>query len=169
MGRPHETQINVNTLDDERNKTTKERGISMKENIKIVKPLGMDDSGVATRLLDKNFSPMCIRKFTVAGWPLFSAIICDLSMSSLDSVVLEGIKEYNHLLVNDLQSIRNFTGALSEKIINHYNGIKDGSVESVAIVFFYDKSACSSLWGDVMHHASCRAELYSMLNIFPHV
>ena len=153
----------------------KEKGEKMSKNEKKdgtfegVKPLGMNDDKVVTRLLDKHFSPLAIRKFTIKGWPLFCGIICDLSLSDLDSVILQGAKELDSLLINDLQSIRNFTGALSEKVIEHYSNIKEGSVESVAIVYFYDKACCSSLWGDAMHHAACRQELYFLLNIFPHV
>ena len=146
------------------NKTEKKDGT-----FEGVKPLGMDDSNVGTRLIEKHYSPLVIRKYTIKGWGLFCGIICDLSLSDLDSVILEGVKELDSLLINDIQSIRNFCGALSEIVINHYNGIKEGSVESVGIVYFYDKACCSSLWGDMMHHRACRQELYSLLNIFPHV
>jgi len=138
-------------------------------NFTAVKKTSSNENKVVTKLLDKNFSPMIIRKYTVEGWPLFCSIICDLSLSDLDEVVIKSMDDHKNLLINDIQSIRNFTGNLSQDIVNHYNNIKKGSVESVGIIYFYDKCCCSSLWGDVMHHAACRQELYFLLNIFPHV
>ena len=128
---------------------------------------GLDDSKVATKLLDKNFSPMIIRKYTRLGFPLYVHIICDENLDFLDNVVHNVIDECRDkgILENRIQSLRNFTGILSETINNHYDKQKRGCVESLGIIFYVDKMMISSLQGDCMNHESCRNELYQCLNL----
>jgi hypothetical protein len=123
-----------------------------------------------TQLLQKNFSPMIIRKYQTFGWPMFIAIICDLDLGDIDDVVqyFASSNSASHLVVN-VQDFRDYCGALSQCIIDHYNGIKYGSVEGVAVIGYWDKCVCSSLYGDFMTHTSCRIELFSLLNMLPHV
>jgi len=122
-----------------------------------------------TQLLEKNHSPMIIRKYQSFGWPLFVAIICDLDLSSLDAAVMYFVKKHNPQHLNSIQDFRDFCGDLSDYIIREYNDMKFGSVEGVAVIAYWDKCVCSSLYGDFMTHTSCRIELFSLLNMLPHV
>jgi hypothetical protein len=128
---------------------------------------GLDDSKVATKLLDKNFSPMIIRKYTRIGFPLYVHLICDENLDDLDIVVHDCIDycRSNNILSNSIQSLRNFTGILSETINSYYDKKKRGCVESLGIIFYCDKMIISSLQGDAMNHSSCREELYDCLNL----
>jgi len=128
---------------------------------------GMDDSKVATKLLDKNCSPMIIRKYTRLGFPLYVHLICDASLSDLDNVVHDAIDiaRREGILENDIQKLRNFTGFLSDAINDHYDKKKRGCVESLGIIYYVDKMIISSLQGDCMNHDSCRRELYECLNL----
>ncbi len=128
---------------------------------------GLDDSNVATKLLDKNFSPMIIRKYTRIGFPLYVHIICDVNLDALDNIVHDCIDHCRKekILENNIQSLRNFTGILSEFINQYYDGIKRGCVESLGVIFYADKMIISSLQGDCMNHESCRMELYQCLNL----
>jgi hypothetical protein len=128
---------------------------------------GMDDKSVATKLLDKNYSPMIIRKYTRIGFPLFVHLICDENLEDLDTVVHDCIDECrkNNILTNNIQSLRNFTGILSDTLNNYYDSKKRGCVESIGIIFYVDKMMISSLQGDAMNFDSCRRELYECLNL----
>ncbi len=132
---------------------------------------GLDDSQVATKLLDKNFSPMIIRKYTRIGFPLYVHIICDENLDDLDDIVHDCIDfcKSNNILKNNIQSLRNFTGILSERINSHYDKIKRGCMESLGIIFYADKMIISSLQGDSMNHLSCRLELYECLNLMSQI
>lgn len=125
----------------------------------------------ATRLLDKNFSPLIVRKYQAMGWPLFISLICDISLSDLDEVVLNAIDDLKESgkIQDDIQSQRNFCGYLSQVIIDYYDGIKRGCVEGVAVLAYWDKCFVSSLYGDFMVHASCKAELFAIINTLPHI
>jgi len=130
-----------------------------------------DDSKTATRLLDKNFSPLIVRKYQYQGWPLFLSLICDADLSSLDDVFYKAAEEAETVGFhgNDIQSARNFCGFVSDKIINHYNKIKTGCVEGVAVIWYIDKCFISSLYGDFMVHLSTKMELFSIIQTLPHI
>jgi hypothetical protein len=126
------------------------------------------DNSSNTKLLDKHYSPLIVRKYMVQGWPMYIGMICDENLSSLDSLVnsaLERIGEHER----DLQTLRNVTGYISDFIIEHYNGIRKGCVEGVAVLWYVDKCFIASLWGDFMTHASCKMELYQIVNTLPHI
>jgi len=129
------------------------------------------DYTTATRLLDKNYSPLIVRKYQLGGWPCFISLICDISLSDLDDVFYKIVDEAKKvgLLDDDIQAVRNFTGYVSEKIIEYYDEKKRGCVEGVAVLYYVDKCFISSLWGDFMVHASCKQELYSIINTLPHI
>lgn len=129
----------------------------------------INDEKVSTRLLEKNYSPLIVRKYSVKNWPLFIGMICDLSLSDLDNVVLDLIDDVNELLINDIQSLRNFCGHLSEKITDYYNGKKRGSVEGVAVILYADKLFISSLTNDFMCHQNCKLELFQILNMMTQI
>ena len=132
---------------------------------------GMEDGNVATKLLDKNFSPMIIRKYTRLGFPLYVHMICDENLDDLDTIVHDCIDycKSSGVLSNNIQSLRNFTGVLSDWINKHYDEKKRGCVESLAIIFYCDKMIISSLQGDCMNHNSCRYELYASLQLMTQI
>lgn len=123
---------------------------------------------VSTALLDKNFSPLIVRKYQVEGWPLYIGLICDISLSDLDHLIWKIIRDSGQL-ENDIQNIRNLTGIISDKLLEHYNNIKEGCVEGIAVIYYCDKMMVSSLWGDFMTHLSCKMELYSIIQTLPHI
>lgn len=123
---------------------------------------------VNTRLLNKNYSPLVVRKYQMGGWPLFVSLICDWSLSDLDMVVNKAHKDFGEI-GDDIQQVRNFCGYLSDMLITHYNGQKENCVEGVAVLWYVDKCFVSSLWGDFMVHASCKQELFGIINTLPHI
>lgn len=131
--------------------------------------INISDDKVSTRLLEKNYSPLIVRKYSCKNWPLFIGMICDVSLSDLDNVVLNIMEEADELLINDIQELRNFCGYMSEKITEYYNSIKRGSVEGVAVILYADKLFISSLTNDFMVHKSCKMELFQILNMMPHI
>jgi hypothetical protein len=154
----------------QRNKIQKENRMK-DEKVNLTRSSDVDDSKTNTRILNKNYSPLLVRKYQAFGWPLFVGIIVDVSLSDLDKVVntlLKEAEEYG-LVKNDLQAFRDLCGYLNEGIVRHYNKVKENCVEGVAVYAMMDKSHCSSLWGDFMVHGMCRQEFYSILNIAPHM
>jgi hypothetical protein len=135
----------------------------------LTKRIGRNDDSVSTRLLDKNYSPLIVRKYMIEGWPMYIGLICDVSLSDLDKVVHGVIEGNKDLLKNDIQSVRNLTGILSDFLVKHYDLVKKGCVEGVAVLYYVDKTFISSLWGDFMTHASCKQELYFIINTLPHI
>jgi nucleoside 2-deoxyribosyltransferase len=135
------------------------------------KGLTRDDSKTSTRLLDKQWSPMICRKYYVSSWPCYVGLITDCNLNDLDKVVHRTIDEAKEhgFLDGNIQSCRNFCGFLSDKIDEHYDNIKKGSVEGIGIAWYVDKCFISSLGKDFMVHKSCRDEFYSILNILPHI
>ena len=133
-----------------------------------MQPVGLDEVNTSTRLLDKNFSPLIVRKYQMHGWPMFVTLICDISLSNLDKLVHEFTSSYGPK-VDDIQWVRNYCGALSEYLINSYEEVKPGCVEGVGVLWYVDKMFCSSLYGDFMTHHSCKMELYQIINTLPHI
>lgn len=130
-----------------------------------------DDSSTATRLLDKNWSPLIVRKYQMEGWPLFISLICDANLNDLDEVVYRIHAEAKNLNFVDgkIQSARNYVGYMSDQIIAHYNAVKPGVTEGVAVIWYIDKCFISSCYGDLMTHTKCAIELYGILNMMPHI
>ena len=120
-----------------------------------------------TKLIGKNYSPLIVRKYMIEGWPTYVSLICDVSLSDLDEVVNEVSRNYK--FEDDIQSLRNFCGQLSDYIVTHYNDKKAGCVEGVAVLSYFDKLFISSLWGDYMTHLSVKQELYSIIQTLPHI
>jgi len=132
---------------------------------------GIEDSSVATKLLDKQFSPAIIRRYTRLGFPLFVHLICDLNLDDLDEIVhncIDVCREKN-ILTNSIQSLRNFAGILSDTLNEHYDKKKRGAVESIGIIFYSDKLLIMSLQGDCMNCFSCRQELYYGIQIMTQI
>jgi len=88
---------------------------------------------------------LIVRKYQMHGWPLFVSLICDVSLSDLDDVVQNFSAEYGRI-DDDIQAARNYTGELSNHILDHYNLKKTGCVEGIAILYYIDKCFISSLW-----------------------
>ncbi len=130
-----------------------------------------DDSMTATRLLDKNWSPLIVRKYQMCGWPLFISLICDANLNDLDKTVYtisDKAKELGFMNGN-IQDARNYCGYMSDELVKHYNNIKQGCVEGVAVLWYIDKCFISSLYGDFMVHHSCKTELFTIINTLPHI
>jgi len=127
----------------------------------------IEESKNSTRLLNKHYSPLIVRKYQTHGWPMFISLICDISLSDLDDVVQDFIS--NNEEQEDIQWVRDFCGGLSDHIKNHYNSQKTGCVEGIAVLWYVDKCFVSSLWGDFMTHASCKQELFAIINTLPHI
>ena len=128
-----------------------------------------DDSSTGTRLLDKNWSPLIVRKYMKEGWPFYIGVICDANLNDLDQVVNRLTGEAKSFLNGGIQDIRNYCGYVSDKLVDHYNSIKEGCVEGIAVLWYVDKMFCSSLYGDFMTHGSCKQELFAIINTLPHV
>jgi hypothetical protein len=130
-----------------------------------------DDSSTSTRLLDKNWSPLIVRKYQMEGWPLFISLICDANLNDLDKVVYELSQKAKDLgfVSGTIQGVRNYCGLLSDGLKDYYNGTKQGCVEGIAVLWYVDKMFCSSLYGDFMVHAPCKSELYSIIQTLPHI
>lgn len=133
--------------------------------------LTRDDSSTSTRLLDKNWSPLIVRKYQMEGWPLFISLICDANLNDLDETVYkihDAAVELN-FVDGTIQGGRNYCGFMSDRLKEHYDSIKRGCVEGVAVLWYIDKCFISSLYGDFMVHASCKSELFAIINTLPHI
>ncbi len=130
-----------------------------------------DDSTTSTRLLDKNWSPLIVRKYQMMGWPLYIGIICDANLNDLDKLIYDIHEKAVKLGFTDgkIQDVRNYCGFMSQEIVDHYNAIKRGVTEGVMVCFYVDKCFVSSAYGDLMTHEKCAAEFYSILGILPHI
>jgi len=130
-----------------------------------------DDSSTSTRLLDKNWSPLIVRKYQMEGWPMFIGIICDANLNNLDEVVYDIWDEAKELgFVNGtIQGHRNCCGLLSDRLVAHYNKEKRGVMEGNCVFWYTDKLAISSAYGDLMTHNKCAMEFYSILQMMPHI
>lgn len=130
-----------------------------------------DDSKTATRLLGKNWSPLIVRKYQLKGWPLFVGVICDANLNELDNIVYTAVDKSKDLgfMNGNIQDVRNFCGFLSDELVNYYDNIKRGCVEGIAVLWYVDKCFVSSLYGDFMVHASCKIELFQIINTLPHI
>lgn len=113
----------------------------------------------ATKLIDKHYSPMILRKFTHYGAPIYVAVISDDTLDDLDDEVLRFMEDNKENWSNNIQRVRDLAGGLTEHINNHY-----GRAEGVAVILYVDKMFVSSLHGDFMNHTSCRIELFGLLN-----
>lgn len=154
-------------------KTTYESAKELIESRKLAgNRMGLNDDMTNTNLISKNYSPLFIRKLNIInGWPLYVSMIVDEDTGDIDDVINSVVRacQDSGLIENNLQSMRNFTGILSESLIAHYNNKKENCVEGVGILLAIDKAMISSLWGDYMNHAMCRSEFYSILNMMPHI
>jgi len=130
-----------------------------------------DDSSTSTRLLDKNWSPLIVRKYQMEGWPMFIGIICDANLNDLDDIVYDIWDEAKELgFVNGtIQGHRNCCGLLSDRLVAHYNKTKRGVMEGNCVFWYTDKLAISSAYGDLMTHEKCAMEFYSILQMLPHI
>ena len=114
-----------------------------------------------TKLVDKHYSPLVIRKITRYGFPIYIAMITDDSLTELDRVILAYMEEHKEEgWVNDIQAIRDLAGGLTNHLIETYE-----KAEGVAVIFYVDKMFVSSLHGDFMTHAACKSELFSLLQM----
>jgi hypothetical protein len=124
----------------------------------------------ASDIVNRHFGPMIIRKYNIiTGWPLYVGIICGEDLSTLDDIVTT-FTQYNlEKFSNDMQSLRDYVGHLSDTIVKHFNTKRFGCVEGVAVVAYADKTMFSSLYGDFMNHGMCRLEFFLLLNMMTSV
>ncbi len=116
---------------------------------------------VFTRLVDKHYSPLVIRKYTHWGFPIYVGLITDDDLTNLDELVVAFMKENAEQgWVNNIQKLRNLAGGMTEYLNETYE-----KAEGVAVVIYADKAFISSLHGDFMNHASCRIEFYGLLQM----
>jgi len=116
---------------------------------------------VFTKLVDKQHSPLIIRKYTHWGFPIFIGMITDDNLSDLDEVIVDYMNiNAKENWVNDIQKLRNLAGDLTDKLNEYYY-----RTEGVAVIFYVDKMFVSSLHGDFMNHTACRIEFYSLLTM----
>jgi hypothetical protein len=121
----------------------------------------MESDKVFTKLVDKHYSPLLIRKYTHWGFPIYVGLITDDNLENLDTFIQGFMKDYaKDGWVNNLQTLRNLAGRLTEELNDYYP-----KAEGVAVVFYVDKCFISSLHGDFMNHASCRIEFYGLLQM----
>jgi len=121
----------------------------------------MDDDKTFTKLVDKHYSPLVIRKYTHWGFPIYIGMITDDDLTELDNFIV-GFMKYNAEKgwINNIQALRNMAGALTERLNTTYE-----KAEGVAVVFYVDKCFISSLHGDFMNHTACRIEFFSLLQM----
>jgi hypothetical protein len=112
-----------------------------------------------TRLTQKAYSPLVIRKITKFGFPIYVGIITDDNLDTLDDVVVGFIQKRIKKWESDsIQDKRNLAGELCDVLTKAFQ-----KTEGIGIVFYVDKTCISSLFGDMMNHAMCRSEFYSLL------
>ena len=146
--------------------------------------MARDDSSTATRLLDKNWSPLIVRKYQMEGWPMYIGLICDANLNDLDTVVYDIVdtlfedimiegqldkRPIKGFMDGTIQGARNTCGLLSDKIVQHYNRVKRGVAEGVIVCWYVDKCFVSSAYGDFMTHEKCAMEFYQIVNTLPHI
>jgi len=124
-----------------------------------------EENETFTKLVDKHYSPLAIRKYTHWGFPIYIGLITDDDLSKLDEYVVNFMNTNKEEgWVNDIQKLRNLAGALTQGLNDYYE-----KAEGVAVVFYVDKMFISSLHGDFMNHTSCRIEFYGLLQMSAHV
>ena len=121
----------------------------------------MENEKTFTKLVDKHYSPLVIRKYTHWGFPIYVGLITDNDLTDLDDFVVKFMTEHaKEGWVNNIQTLRNLAGALTESLNLYYE-----KTEGAAVVFYVDKCFISSLHGDFMNHTSCRIEFYGLLQM----
>lgn len=125
-----------------------------------------ETSKLLTKLLDKHSSPMIIRKYTRWGFPIYIGVIADDDLSDLDQVVTQSMKHFqdNGAWIENIQKVRNLTGALTEILVDHYPRL-----EGCAVTYYVDKCYIQSLFGDFMNHGSCKEEYTAALGLMAHI
>jgi hypothetical protein len=121
----------------------------------------MENDKVFTKLVDKHYSPLVIRKYTHWGFPIYIGLITDDDLTDLDKFVEAFMgTTAKEGWVNNIQKLRNLAGYLTESLNTLY-----ARTEGVAVVFYVDKCFISSLHGDFMNHTACRIEFYGLLQM----
>jgi len=126
-----------------------------------------DREQAETSLMTKECEPMIVRKYMhPGGFPMYVGLICGANLDDLDKVVLEFMEDnIERVRNNSIQDKRNVAGELTELLCKTYKR----KTEGVAVLWYVDKMFISSLWGDFMVHAPCKAELYAIVNTLPHI
>lgn len=118
-----------------------------------------------TKLIDKEHSPLILRKYTRWGFPLYVSLIADNNLETLDKVVVKYIEDHKEeQWVNNIQALRNLAGGLTAHLCEVYD-----KTEGVGVLFYVDKMFVASLFGDHMNHLSCKMEFYKLVEISAHI
>lgn len=134
----------------------------MSKGVKVENNTSVDGGRQAlTRLTEKVYSPLVIRKITKFGFPIYVGIITDDNLDTLDHVVVGFIKKHIDLWKNEsIDDKRWLAGALCDVLCEEFE-----KTEGIGIVLYIDKTCISSLFGDMMNHGMCRSEFYSLLQM----
>ena len=95
-----------------------------------------DDSTTATRLLDKNWSPLIVRKYQMEGWPMYIGIICDANLNDLDKFVYDIVDTLFREVEIEKQVEYEVEGVVKTEIIKinkriPIKGFMDGTIQGV--------------------------------------
>jgi len=129
----------------------------MEQTLFLIMVCSLSIMDLNTKLTKKEWSPLVIRRYSLPVL-MFIAIITDDNLDDLDEIVTKFQKEYK-VFPKTIQEIRNYAGALNERLQTYYS-----KSEGVAVIIQADKMTVSSLAGDFMNHEQCRLELYLLLN-----
>ena len=121
----------------------------------------MDEATLHSKISNKHYSPLVIRRYATDFGVMFVGIISDDDLNRLDEIILPVVKKS---VVKTIEEARTLTGKVCEML-----KITFTKVEGVAVVSYFDKLMVSSLWGDFMNHESCRIELYELINVMTKV
>jgi hypothetical protein len=122
-------------------------------------PIMQEKVNAFTRLTQKAYSPLVIRKITKYGFPIYVGIITDDNLDTLDECILEFMEQHLDLWKSDsIQDKRQLAGMMTDHITSAF-----GKTEGVAVTLYIDKTCISSLFGDFMNHHQCKLEYYTLL------
>src|SRR4051794_35681264 len=93
-------------------------------------------SEIHTRLMDKHYSPMIVRKSSKWGFPLYVSLITDNDLSDLDEVMLEFMTANKPDQDSNwgIQQARNVCGKFVEVLLTKYE-----KTEGAAVILYADK------------------------------
>lgn len=165
----NEVENNTKNNEGEKEMNEEKNTISIdnngQEDGNLTKFKGLESKEVYTKLIDKHYSPMVIRKITHFGFSIYVTLITDDDLTDLDKNIMNFLNaNKDEYWVNNIQKVRDLAGALTDFLVKTYE-----KTEGAAVLMTIDKAMIESLYGDLMTHASCKAEMLSLLNMMPHI
>src|SRR5262247_533003 len=92
-----------------------------------------------TRLIDKHYSPLVVRKTSKWGFPVWVTLITDDDLSNLDDVIetfMDEVAKADEKFYSNIQKMRNVAGAFVQRLIDTY----PRRMEGAAVVIYADKA-----------------------------